>query len=290
LGIHLRNVFIAFVPSKTLTIATIRGFTITTQNGNVGYDHAIADYDQYVKLAPNDPDGFNNRGRAYMEKGEYDRGVAESDKRQYALAVEDYTRYIALKPSDPDGYDSRGNAYRREGQFEQAIADYNHALQLNRGYVFLDRGNAHFLAGQTSAARADFRLAIGADPSLVHAALWLHLVKERLHEDDTEDLRAIAGKADLSVWPGPVLKLYRGESTDNAVMIAAGNSDPQIQKQQVCEADFYTAENALLHQQRATALTRLHAARDGCPKDYIEYAAALAELKRVSASPAAPAK
>jgi lipoprotein NlpI len=125
---------------------------------------------------------------------------------------------------------------------------------------------------------------------LVHAALWLHLVKERLHEDDTEDLRAIAGKADLSVWPGPVLKLYRGESTDNDVMIAAGNSDPQIQKQQVCEADFYTAENALLHQQRATALTRLHAARDGCPKDYIEYAAALAELKRVSASPAAPAK
>ena len=32
----LRNVFIAFAPSKTLTIGTIRGFTITTQNGNVG--------------------------------------------------------------------------------------------------------------------------------------------------------------------------------------------------------------------------------------------------------------
>lgn len=44
-------------------------------------------------------------------------------------------------------------------------------------------------SGFGSTDQAGFQLAIGADPSLVYAALWLHLVKERLHEDDTEDLR-----------------------------------------------------------------------------------------------------
>jgi len=57
----------------------------------------------------------------------------------------------------------------------------------------------------------------------------------------------------------------------------------------VCEANFFTGEDALLHHQRTTALARLKAARDGCPKGDMDYAAALVELKRLGA-PAAPAK
>jgi tetratricopeptide (TPR) repeat protein len=100
------------------------------------YDRTIDDFNTALKLKPD------------HDLATYNRGVAESDKRQYALAVEGYTRYIALKPSDPDGYDSRGNAYRREGQFEQAIADYNHALQLNRDTCFLTAATRIFWPGK----------------------------------------------------------------------------------------------------------------------------------------------
>jgi hypothetical protein len=53
----------------------------------------------------------------------------------------------------------------------------------------------------------------------------------------------------------------------------------------VCEANYFTGEDALLHHQRTTALARLKAARDGCTG----FTAALAELKRLDA-PGAPSK
>src|SRR5262245_16842059 len=37
------------------------------------YDRAVEDYDQSIKLDPNYARAFNNRGVAYQKKGEYDR-------------------------------------------------------------------------------------------------------------------------------------------------------------------------------------------------------------------------
>jgi lipoprotein NlpI len=349
------------------------------------WDKAIADYDQCLKIAPDNAKGLINRGHAYMMKGEYDRaiedyqaalrinpndwlaifstGVAEEDKNNYVQAVTDFTRYIALKPDDPDGYESRGNDYRQQGQYDNAIADYNHALQVkadyslaywslgvthdyqglyktaltdgtkyiklkpkdpagfsirglayyqmgqyaraiedfdkakelgpNQAYPFFDLGCAHLLAGQNAEAVADFERTIGVDsasPMAVSAALWLRLAKARLHQDATEELKNVAQKADLTKWPGAVLKFYLGQTTSNEAMVAAADPDPQTQLDQICEENFYAGEDALLRQQRATALARLKAARDGCPKSSFEYAATLVELKQMAAAPLAPAK
>jgi hypothetical protein len=81
-----------------------------------------------------------------------------------------------------------------------------------------------------------------------------------------------------------VLKLDLGQITADEVMTAAARADAGLQKWQVCEANYFTGEEALSHHQRATALTRLKAARDGCPKSDATYALALAELKRLGAS------
>ena len=188
----------------------------------------------------------------------------------------------------------RGVAYYQMGQYAHAIEDYDKAKELkpNQANPFFDIGCAHLLAGQNAEAAADFELAIGVDSSsstAVYAALWLRLAKTRLHQDATEELNNVAEKADLTKWPGAVLKLYLGKTTSDEAMVAAADPDPQTQLDQICEANFYLAENALLRQQRAAALPRLRAARDGCPKSFYEYAAALVDLKRLSAT-AVPAK
>jgi hypothetical protein len=72
-------------------------------------------------------------------------------------------------------------------------------------------------------------------------------------------------------------------------MVAAASGVPAWQKWQVCAANYFIGEDALIHHQRTTALARLKAARDGCPKGGPQYIAALAELKRLGVS-AAPAK
>jgi len=42
-----------------------------------GYDRAILDFDQALKLTPNDPDAFHCRSRAYARKGDYLRAMAD---------------------------------------------------------------------------------------------------------------------------------------------------------------------------------------------------------------------
>jgi lipoprotein NlpI len=58
----------------------------------------------------------------------------------------------------------------------------------------------------------------------------------------------------------------------------------------MCEGNFYSAEYSLMHQRRTAAATMFRAARDVCPKDYVEYAETLVELKKLGApTPARPA-
>ena len=79
-----------------------------------------------------------------------------------------------------------------------------------------------------------------------------------------------------------------GQMTADEVLAAAANPDAETQRDQFCEAHFYTGEDALLHHRRADATELFKAARDGCPKDYVEYGGALTELKHLAA-PAGPA-
>src|SRR4051812_7421179 len=44
------------------------------------YDRAIEDYDQAIKLNPNDADVFVNRGNAYARKGQNDRAIQDFDQ------------------------------------------------------------------------------------------------------------------------------------------------------------------------------------------------------------------
>jgi lipoprotein NlpI len=123
----------------------------------------------------------------------------------------------------------------------------------------------------------------------VYSALMLHLAMKRQGRDDAQQLAPVAEAADLSKWPGPLLKLYLGHMAADEVIAVAANADANTRKRQECEANYFTGEDALLHNQPATALARFKAARDGCPKGNIGHAEALAELRRLDA-PEAPAK
>ena len=74
--------------------------------------------------------------------------------------------------------------------------------------------------------------------------------------------------------------------TADEVTAAAANGSTDKQKWQVCEADYFVGEDALLYHQRTTAVARFKAARDDCPRSEGAYNAALVELKRLAAPPA----
>jgi tetratricopeptide (TPR) repeat protein len=285
-------------------------------NGKRDYDRAIQDYNEAIRLNPSDASAYSDRGLAYEMKDDYDRAIQDLDaaihlnpnlasayenrgnayeiKDDYDRAIPDFNEAIRLDPSDTSAYYDRGVAYYDRGDYDRAIQDYNEVIRLQPkvGYAVYMRGYAYLLRSNRTAAIADFEDVISRAPSsrtAVFAALMLHVLMKRQGHDDALQLAPVAAVADLSKWPGPVLKFDLGQVTANEVMTAAASPGSDRQRWRVCEADYFIGEDALLHHQRATALAHLRAARDGCPKGDTEYATALAELKLLGAS-AVPAK
>jgi tetratricopeptide (TPR) repeat protein len=236
------------------------------------YDHALQDYSEAIRLGVKNAGAYAYRGLAFSQKGEYDRGIQDADQA------------IRLNPRDAFAYIERGGAYLRKGEPDQAIQDFSVAVRINPKDtgVYLARGDAYLLQSNFAAAASDFESVISVAPSsraALYAALMLHVAMKRLGRDDSRQLAQVAAATDMSKWPGPVLKLDMGKTTAADVLVAAANPGDERRMWHVCQANYFTGEDALLHHQRATALIRLQTARDRCPRWDADYAEAMAELK-----------
>ena len=78
----------------------------------------MADYDQSLRLDPDNAFAYNNRGGAYDDLGQYPR------------AIEDYDQAIRLDADYADAYNNRGNTYDKLGQREKAVQDWQKACEL----------------------------------------------------------------------------------------------------------------------------------------------------------------
>lgn len=216
---------------------------------------------------------YFNRGIAYKNKGDFDRAIA------------DFTQAIQLNPKDAKPHVNRGNAYSDKGDFDHAIADYNEAIQLDPKFAFayLNRGLANLFTGALPKAIADLNQASELDPKFAYAALWLDIAERRSNLPSR--LPEAIKQIDMTKWPAPVIRLYLGQLTPEAVLAAADDPDATKKKEQVCDANFFSGELALQRgaKDEATRLFRL--AATGCPKNRDAYDSTNAELKALGASP-----
>ena len=74
---------------------------------------------------------YYNREIAYIQKGEYDRTIADFDKA------------LQIFPELADVYVDRGKAHYEKGDYDRAIANYDKTLQINPedSLVYYNRGN-----------------------------------------------------------------------------------------------------------------------------------------------------
>jgi len=234
------------------------------------FDGAIADYNRAIELNPQDAGAYNNRGIAKKNKGDLDGAIA------------DFNRAIELNPRLSEAYNNRGNAKKNKGDLDGAIADYNRAIELNPqdADAYSNRGNAYYYQGNFAHAGADLAHAYELDPD-IYTALWLYLAQSRNGSKGKNELIKNVASLDTSKWPAPIVALYLGTGTPSTVFSAVENPDAQTRKDQRCEANFYVGSWQLLKGDRKQALSSLRAARDGCPKTFIEYTGAVYELKRL---------
>src|SRR5436190_18399346 len=80
----------------------------------------------------------------------------------------------------------------------------------------------------------------------------------------------------------PVIDFLLGKSDPDALLKAAEHPDAESRRGQVCEAEFYVGEWHLLNLRLKEASDLLSRAEKTCPKTFIEYEAAVAELRRMT--------
>jgi tetratricopeptide (TPR) repeat protein len=119
------------------------------------FDAALAAFNEAVRLAPKDAEGYRWRGLAYRQNRDIDKAIA------------DYTAAIRLAPRDVDAYWYRGCAQRDKGQFDRAIADCTEAIRLKPDHAdaYYTRGNAHEWKGELPQAIGDYSKSIRIRPT-----------------------------------------------------------------------------------------------------------------------------
>ena len=128
------------------------GFTCQNEQD---YLNAIEHYRKAIELNPRFVEAYNNRGIAYIERGEAD------------CAIIDYNMAIYLSPEYVDAYYNRGNAYLKKGEVDRAIEDFSKAIDLNPEYAgaYYKRGMCWLSLQNWQKAKSDltFAKSIGLD-------------------------------------------------------------------------------------------------------------------------------
>ena len=121
------------------------------------YAEAISNYNISIKLNPNYPNSYNNKGIALAEKHNYSEAILNYDEairlkkdyfdaylnkgislyklKKFDLAIKYFKLLIQIKPSEPKIYNNLGNIYKSLKRYEEAIAAYDQAIKINKGFL-----------------------------------------------------------------------------------------------------------------------------------------------------------
>jgi tetratricopeptide (TPR) repeat protein len=180
---------------------------LTSKDQNL-YRRALADYEQAIRLSPD-----NARYWRF-------RGVLSYNLGDYARAIADYTQQIKLEPDKAEPYSNRALARGGAGDYRGAVEDYTQAIRLSPGFRYFEgRGDMRYDLKDYPGALADYDEAIRT-----YGCCALQ---------DTYDRRGLARLA---------LKDYQGALTDFSLAITTPRSEKNWQNPETnAEAYFNRA-------------------------------------------------
>jgi tetratricopeptide (TPR) repeat protein len=120
---------------------------------------AVLDFDEAIKLSPQDPSAYSGRAAALFQQGQYDRAIA------------DYTEQLRLNPRNERAFNQRGVARSRKGDAAAALADYDEAIKINPRYsvAHYNRGLMLGRLQRLDEAIAEYAEALRIDPDYILA-------------------------------------------------------------------------------------------------------------------------
>lgn len=135
---------------------------------------ALLFVDAALRISPDWPTAWFNRGAICRELGRFDEALAA------------YDRAAEINPADPDIYARRGLCHRDRGDTAAAVADLRAALQLDRDRTFdrLELGALLVQRDEYDAALAELKTVLRQEPASSVAHHWIAYLHERRQDPD----------------------------------------------------------------------------------------------------------
>src|SRR5262249_23737384 len=142
--------------------------------------------------------------------------------------------------------------------------------------AYVGRGWALFSKADFPLAASDLQRSLELEAD-AYAILVRFLARARSGVSATAELEQNAKYLETRQWPDAVVELYLGQRSVQETLTAATKPEEK------CEAHFYFGQLAILRGHRTEAERELKLASDNCPKNFNEYIAAQADLRRLGA-------
>lgn len=113
------------------------------------YEEALRDYEEAIKLIPNDAKVYNNKG-VVLEK-----------LRKFEEAKTAYKKALEINPEHETANNNLGELYDRFGEHEKALPYYTKQLELEKhDYYYINRAWCYIELNELDKAEEDFKAAI----------------------------------------------------------------------------------------------------------------------------------
>ncbi len=121
----------------------------------------LADFDEAIKLTPDDANLLRVRGMFRLTQNDFDAAIA------------DLNAALAIEPDDADTYEARGIAQSMAQKYDDALASFNKAIELepNSPEALTHRARVYAIQGDTAKALADVDQALKLQPGAISALL-----------------------------------------------------------------------------------------------------------------------
>lgn len=123
------------------------------------------------------------------------------------------------------------------------------------------RGQSYFASDKMGPAIADFTRWRATDSANPYASIWLYLAKARSGSRDGRGLPLVKSSSNSDRWPRPVIEYLAGRTAWDAMFDTALKAVGTLRERELCEAEFFFAENSLASGKESLAMGGFNVAR-----------------------------
>lgn len=168
------------------------------------YKDAIADFEEALKLKPNDAwtlrylaDSYQNNGQLQLALNAINhsirieptngysykvRGLIHYDEEEYDKATSDFEKVLTIEPDNVWSLARLADSYQHKKQNQLALEYINRAVDLDSAYAFSFkvRGRIHYEMKRYPDAISDFRRVLEIEPNNAWSMEFIHKAKEKM--------------------------------------------------------------------------------------------------------------